>query len=113
MLWGQGPIQHGGHRGLEKSYLARNRTLDIGRTVLTIPIETHCLLLLLLILLLLLLLLLLSTSHFSPSAAATVYMLVYTRTYARAGPYLIGIALGYVLHVLRNKHVRVPMVSYY
>ncbi|XP_023719923.1 nose resistant to fluoxetine protein 6 isoform X5 [Cryptotermes secundus] len=41
---------------------------------------------------------------------AAVYSFIYTKTYARAGPYLIGIALGYLLHVLRNKHISIPMV---
>jgi len=41
-----------------------------------------------------------------------VYLLIYTRTYARAGPYLIGIALGYLLHALKNRQINIPMVSY-
>ncbi|XP_023719920.1 nose resistant to fluoxetine protein 6 isoform X3 [Cryptotermes secundus] len=44
---------------------------------------------------------------------AAVYSFIYTKTYARAGPYLIGIALGYLLHVLRNKHISIPMVRMY
>ncbi|PSN55337.1 hypothetical protein C0J52_01839 [Blattella germanica] len=39
---------------------------------------------------------------------AEVYILIYTRAYARAGPYLIGIALGYLLHRTKNKAIIIP-----
>ncbi|GFG32287.1 hypothetical protein Cfor_02684, partial [Coptotermes formosanus] len=44
------------------------------------------------------------------SAINAVYEHIYTRTYARAGPYFIGIALGYLLHTLKNKHISISMV---
>ncbi|PSN55352.1 hypothetical protein C0J52_01840 [Blattella germanica] len=37
-----------------------------------------------------------------------VYKHVYSRTYTRAGPYFIGIALGYLLHNLRGKPIKIP-----
>jgi hypothetical protein len=52
-----------------------------------------------------------SAFHYRNAAVTDVYLLVYTRTYARAGPYLIGIALGYLFHALKGKHIKIPMVS--
>lgn len=43
------------------------------------------------------------------SAVTAVYNLIYIRTYARAGPYLIGISLGYLLYT-KNKHVTLTML---
>ncbi|KAJ4452119.1 hypothetical protein ANN_03636 [Periplaneta americana] len=42
-----------------------------------------------------------------PIIVGVVYVQVYTRTYARAGPYLIGIALGYLLYKLKNKSIKI------
>ena len=39
-----------------------------------------------------------------------VYVLLYTRTYARAGPYLIGIALGYIMFKTRGQTIKIPKV---
>ena len=40
-----------------------------------------------------------------------VYLQIYTRVYTRAGPYLIGIALGYILFKTRGYKVRISRVS--
>ncbi|KAJ9601024.1 hypothetical protein L9F63_000862 [Diploptera punctata] len=39
-----------------------------------------------------------------------VYTYIYSRTYTRAGPYIIGITLGYLLHVLKGKTVTIPKI---
>ncbi|XP_011298851.1 nose resistant to fluoxetine protein 6 [Fopius arisanus] len=40
---------------------------------------------------------------------ANVYLQIYTRVYARAGPYIVGLILGYVLHKFRNN---APKISH-
>lgn len=42
---------------------------------------------------------------------ANVFLNVYTRVYTRAGPYIIGLALGYLLAKRRSYDLKLRMVS--
>ena len=49
--------------------------------------------------------------YFSSASMGSVYVHIYTRTYARAGPYVLGIILGYLLYRLRGKELQIPKVN--
>ncbi|KAK0099205.1 hypothetical protein PV326_000042 [Microctonus aethiopoides] len=41
---------------------------------------------------------------------ANVYLKIYTRVYARAGPYIVGLIFGYLLRQLHNKTIKISRV---